>query len=630
MYSIYKINNRPLDIKHINLHNLNILRFDVTEQELYKFRELPQLQQLQQLPIHRCQNTPLKNIGFISRDFSENRPSGQLSKLFFEILSKFSCHFNIYFYILEKHVISNGFKIFAIIRKESTLDKLASRINEDHIDILIDMQGHMHNNFNELLLKKPAPIQMHWLGYPGTTGLSTMDYLIADEVIIPKTSQQYYCEKIAYLPNCYQCNNQNLLQTVSTKTRSDYDIPDGAFVFCHFNCDYKLDRKTWFVWMDILKSVKNSVLLFNTNADTFRRMLIKDASNYGVPLSQLIYVKRESRTDHINKLCLCNLGLDNYRLNGHTTSADLIAAGIPFITYTSETYHNRVAKSILCSLDLEELVCYSFDEYKKLAIKLSTDGEYYNRVRNKVIENREKTLFNTRLYVNNFVNLIHNIWKDNYDPGLETIWQLNDDSVCIKEILKENNLTKFSPIYKCRWTFYSDLDSNGGTIHVTELRHQRLRDFANAYGKECVAFNLNGEIKNEFNANSLVHGCGIWVKELITYDANRENAIINEINKDYNLPFVMLVYSTSNCKNINVELDKIIDFYESQLYLNAGLLIISTTKLKKKLFHVNEYINTDNKCIIDIMKELNYDVYIELFANQVYNLNLITETISII
>lgn len=628
MYSIYKINNRPRDIKQINLQNLNILRFDVTEQELYNFRELPPPPQLPpNINTNRCQNAPLKKIGFISRDFSENRPSGQLSKLFFELLSKYSCHFTIYFYMLEKHFISNGFKNFAVIRRERTLDKLAARINEDNIDILIDMQGHMHSNFNELLLKKPAPIQMHWLGYPGTTGLSTMDYLIADEVIIPKTSQQYYCEKIAYLPNCYQCNNHNLLQTVSTKTRSDYGIPNGAFVFCHFNSDYKLDRKTWFVWMDILKSVKNSVLLFNTMTDTFKRMLIKDALNCGVPMSQLIHVKRETRADHINKLCLCNLGLDNYRLNGHTTSADLIAAGIPFITYTSETYHNRVAKSILCSLDLEELVCYSFDEYKKLAIKLSTDGEYYNRMRNKVIENREKTLFNTRLYVNNFVNLIHNIWKDNYDPELKTIWQLNEDSVCIEEPLKENNITKFSPIYKCRWTFYSEMDSNGGTIHVTDLRHQRLRDFANAYGKECVAFNLNGEIKNEFSADSLVRGgCGIWVKELITYDAINENAIMNEINKDYNLPLVMLVYIYTN---INAELDKIIDFYESQLYLNAGLLVITTTKLTKKLFNVNEYINTDNKCVADIMKELNYDVFIELTASNDYSLNLISETFSI-
>ena len=171
------------------------------------------------------------------------------------------------------------------------------------------------------------------------------------------------------------------------------------------------------------------------------------------------------------------------------------------------------------------------------------------------------------------------------------------------------------------------MDSNGGTIHVTDLRHQRLRDFANAYGKECVAFNLNGEIKNEFSADSLVRGgCGIWVKELITYDAINENAIMNEINKDYNLPLVMLVYIYTN---INAELDKIIDFYESQLYLNAGLLVITTTKLTKKLFNVNEYINTDNKCVADIMKELNYDVFIELTASNDYSLNLISETFSI-
>ena len=314
MYSIYKTDGKIPYIKYTSFNNLNILRLDLTEQDLYNYRN--HTDDTDKFNTDRIQNSRLKKIGFISRDYTENRPSGQLSVLFFDILSKYQNQFEIYFYMLNIHNISDRFKNFAIIRKEIDLDKLSNKIHQDEIDILIDMQGHMHSNFNKLLLRKPAPIQIHWLGYPGTTGLPTMDYLIADEIVIPKESQRYYHEKIAYLPNCYQCNNKELLRSKSTFTRSKYNIPENSFVFCHFNSDYKLDRKMWFVWMNILKLLKNSVLLFTTSNQTCKRLLIKEALNYGINLKQLIYVKRETRLDHINKLSLCNLGLDNYRLNG--------------------------------------------------------------------------------------------------------------------------------------------------------------------------------------------------------------------------------------------------------------------------------------------------------------------------
>lgn len=665
MYSIYKTNGTIPYIKYNYFGYLNCLRLDLTEQELYNYRFIDKGEHKSN--INRNHNTPLKKIGFISRDFSENRPSGQLSTLFFEILAKFSNQVEIYFYMLHKNYISNKFTSFAIIRKEKDIKNLEIKIKEDKIDILIDMQGHMHNNFNQLLLNKPAPIQIHWLGYPGTTGIPTMDYLIADEVIIPEESQKYYTEKIAYLPNCYQCNNRSLICHTSKCTRSTYNIPENAFVFCHFNSDYKLDRKTWFVWMDILKLIKNSVLLFTTSTETFKRLLITDAINYGVNKSQLIYVKRENRIDHINKLNLCNLGLDNYRVNGHTTSSDLVAAGIPFIAYTSETYHNRVAKSILISLDLEELVCYSFETYKKLAVKLATDTNYYMYVKNKIIRNRERYLFNTSLYVNNFVNLIFNIWKDNYDSNLEYIWkyypnldspnnnitQVHDNfyqeaiktnsciaynnkgelknkinelvpgcGIWIKEKLKENKITKFNNNYKnikkVEWKFYPNMDSPDNTIYHSDLRNQKLRDFANDYN-DCVAFNLNGDIKDKINP--LIPGCGIWIKEPITYNSNTRD----QINKDYNLPLICLVYKLNH-----YNIDKIVDFHKSQLYLNTELLIIlkeeETIKIKQlvqKNHNIKSYVNKNNKHIKEILNELKYNHFIEIFDNSNFDLRLI-------
>ena len=201
---------------------------------------------------------------------------------------------------------------------------------------------------------------------------STIDYLVADETIIPDTSQKYYREKIAYMPGCYQSNSSRFIQKEQWVTRKYFEIPEDAFVFTHFNSDYKVDRKIWFVWMDILKAVPNSVLVFtvltSNDNDLFLKQLLSDVPRRGVDPKRVIYIKKDNRHRHFNRLQLFNLGLDTYRINGHTTNADLVCAGLPFVTYTSDTYHNRVGASILKSLDLEELVCHSYDEYSKKVI----------------------------------------------------------------------------------------------------------------------------------------------------------------------------------------------------------------------------------------------------------------------
>ena len=128
------------------------------------------------------------------------------------------------------------------MRRGRNLNDLKKQIIDDDLDILFDMQGHMHNNYNNILHEKIAPIMCHWLGYPGTIGIPTIDYIFADPIIIPEKSQIFYREKIAYFPDCYQPNNKELL--VKKKySRSSFGIPEDKFVFCHFDSDYKIDRK---------------------------------------------------------------------------------------------------------------------------------------------------------------------------------------------------------------------------------------------------------------------------------------------------------------------------------------------------------------------------------------------------
>ena len=506
LYYLYVSNDIIENYSKYNLKNLNILRFDVSEKQLYDMRK-KQNEDVNNNIINLIENRKLNNlskIAFISRDFHERRPSGQLTIKFFKLMKELYPDLRIYFYMYLSSPISDYFKTLATVVANEDLDLLKEQVINDEIDILIDMQGHMHSNFNNLFKYRLAPIQLHWLGYPGTLGIKNIDYLVADKTIVPKKSQQYYVEKMAYMPHCYQCNNDDLLVTKSNLKRSDFNIPDDAFVFCHFNHEYKLDRKTWFVWMNIMKRVPNSVIVFTTFTTAFSKILFHDASINGIDKERLIYLEYETdREKHFNRINLCDLGLDCYRLNGHTSSSDLIASGIPFVSYTSETYHNRVSKTILKSIDLEELVCYSFDEYADLAVRLATDKLYYDSIKQKVIENRTKYLFNTKLYVENFVEMLHTIWEDNKQANVKP------NTIC------------------------------------------------------------------DTNENS---------------EENKD--VIAEINKDYNLPMINLLFNDYDNETFIPKLSRLLNYICNQSYLNIRLIII-----------VNPYINSKN---INILQKISY------------------------
>lgn len=523
LYSTYITNGRYNNYNQLKLDFLNILRLDLSENQMMEFRKNQNKEINTNIKIssnrYRNDNAKLSKIAFISRDFHERRPSGQLTLKFFKLIKEINPNIEIFFYMYTNSPLSDTFRAYAspVLNQDINLVKLD--IEKRQIDIIIDMQGHMHNNFNKIFNYRLAPIQMHWLGYPGTLGIKTIDYLVADETIVPKESQPHYVEKMAYMPRCYQCNNDDLLVTTSNLKRSDFNIPDDAFAFCHFNHEYKLDRKTWFVWMSILKRVPNSVLVFTVFDLNLLELLLNDAKINDVDLKQLIFVSYEkNREKHFNRINLCNLGLDCYRLNGHTSSSDLIASGIPLITYTSETYHNRVAKSILKAVDLEELVCYSFEEYANLAVRLATNKHYYDSVRKKVIENRTKYLFNTKLYVENFMNMLHHIWD-------EKLNKVENNDKAIEEPKNKNNEEQIK-------------------LEVEEIE----------------------EVKVEVEVED--------VEEVVEVEKECDINQLQIINSNYNLPVINLVYEAKNNVIFHKYLYKLIDYVFKQYYLNVHLIIV--------------------------------------------------------
>lgn len=664
MFYIYKYNN----IKNKSfyaLKNLNILRLDISEEELYKYKFVDNQYSINKL---RPYNSKLKKIGFLSDDFKESRPSGQLSLTFFKNLKNYRNQFEIYFYTRKS--VSNRFRNFAIIRecqqirfnKNKINNTLKQMIIDDQIDILFDMQGHMHNNYNDILNEKIAPLMCHWLGYPGTIGIPTFDYIFADPIIIPENSQKFYREKIAYFPECYQPNNEELINS-SKVLHEQYGFPKNKFIFCSFNSDYKIDRKMWFIMLSILKKVTNSLLVFKTSSQSFREKLINDALEYGVKREQLLIVKRLFIDKHIERLSLCNLGLDNFRLNGHTTSSDLIAAGIPFITYSGNTYHNRVAKSILSSLSLEELCVDSFHKYIDLAIKLATNKKYYESICNKLKKNRGLILFNSEKYVKDFVSIINNMWKLNYKEDLEYIWIFypnktfvdndilvtnergkklldlankttncfayttdghlknkiadkkswinitqnseEENGLWVKEKLKEYSITKFGNNHKNKkyiWKFYKDVDSPGFDIKIVNEKNQILRDIAEKDDK-CLGFNINGHLKSKIKDKKnwiKSKNNGLWVREEIKLKKNN----FNIDNKFYNLPLIVLYCKINNLK----EYLETTELYEKDLYLNKAMIFFinencaNIKQIEKKIYYKYNFILNiiKNNKIVDI------------------------------
>ncbi len=293
---------------------------------------------------------------------------------------------------------STAFDEFIDVRNKSDKDiALLSRNLE--IDIAVDLKGFTHDMRVGIFLHRAAPLQVNYLGYPGTMGTECIDYLIADGMLIPQDSQQHYSEKIVYLPNSYQINDRNRSVANKTYGRRDLELPSSGFVFCCFNNSYKIAPHTFDGWMRILKQVEGSVLwLLEANptaADNFRKV----AGQSGVGAERLIFAKRLPLAEHLARHRSADLFLDTLPCNAHTTASDALWAGLPLLTCMDEAFASRVAASLLNAIDLPELIATTHERYEALAVELATDPERLCQIRQKLERNRLTTpLFDTRLF----------------------------------------------------------------------------------------------------------------------------------------------------------------------------------------------------------------------------------------
>jgi len=342
-------------------------------------------------------------VGYVSADFYSHA-TAHLTFSLYETHDR--DEFEIYAYsmgpddgsVYRRH-IERSCDRFVDVRYLSA-DRAAQRIRTDRIDILIDMKGYTANGRPHLFARRPAPVQVSYLGYPGTTGAAYIDYFISDLVATPPGHEGEFTEQIVYLPECYQVNDRNQPIATGPLSRSDFGLPERAFVYCSFNMLRKIDRTVFSVWMEILRGVPGSVLWLIKEDPRAEMNLRAAAREANVDPDRLIFAERLEKSAHLARHRLADLFLDTYVCNAHTTASDALWAGLPLLTCPGATFARRVAASLLTAVRIPELIARDLDEYRELAIRLALDGTQLAALRNRLAHNRETcTLFDTRRYV---------------------------------------------------------------------------------------------------------------------------------------------------------------------------------------------------------------------------------------
>jgi len=286
--------------------------------------------------------------------------------------------------------------------ENKTDQEIAALARELEIDIAVDLGGYTQFARTEIFSFRAAPIQVNYLGYPGTMGAPYMDYIVADPILIPQQSQEFYTEKIAYLPDTYQPNDRKRQIASKQFTKSELGLPEQGFVFCCFNNNFKINPQVFDCWATILKRVPGSVLWLLEDNALAKDNLQKEALARGIAPERLVFAGRLETSEHLARHALADLFLDTFPYNAHTTASDALWAGLPVLTVIGQSFAARVAASLLNAMDLPELITQNQQEYEALAVELATHPEKLAQIKQKIQDHRlTKPLFDTPRYTQN-------------------------------------------------------------------------------------------------------------------------------------------------------------------------------------------------------------------------------------
>jgi protein O-GlcNAc transferase len=290
-----------------------------------------------------------------------------------------------------------AFDQFHRLRRESD-SVIAKRIADLGVDIAVDLKGFTTEARTGIFARRPAPIQVNYLGFPGSMGANFMDYVLADPVVLPQSEQSFYAETILHLPDCYQPTDSTRPR-LPPPARIEAGLPDEGFVFCCFNNNWKITPPLFDIWMRLLKAVPGSVLWLLEDNREASANFSREAARRGVEADRIIFAPRATMNAHLARHQLADLFLDTLPYNAHTTASDCLWAGVPLVTCRGNAFHGRVAASLLHAIGLDELVTENLADYEALALALAREPGRLAGLREKLAQNRAtRPLFDTERF----------------------------------------------------------------------------------------------------------------------------------------------------------------------------------------------------------------------------------------
>ena len=341
-------------------------------------------------------------IGYISADFRDH-PVGRLVPDVIALHDR--ARFEIFGYSLGagemvplRARLALAFDHFIDLDKVSDAEA-AARIRDDGIDILVDLTGPTAGSRFDILAQRPAPVQVSFLGLPGTLGADCMDYIIADRLLVPSGHERFYHEQVVRLPHCYQPGDTARQLLSPLPSRADCGLPETGFVFCSFNSPVKITPEVFDTWMRLLHAVDGSVLWLYCKAEKAKRNLLARAIEQGIDADRIVFAGAGPFEIYLTRMTCADLFLDTFPYAAGATCNDALWVGLPVLTRVGETYVSRMAGSLLATLGLPELITETLEAYEATALRLATDPEALNRLKERLHAARDESpLFDMRRF----------------------------------------------------------------------------------------------------------------------------------------------------------------------------------------------------------------------------------------
>ncbi|MDB2600550.1 tetratricopeptide repeat protein, partial [Amylibacter sp.] len=362
------------------------------------------------------------HIGYFSADFHNHATMYLMTQIF---AAHDRTRFKVYAYSygVDKHdemrsaLIANVDQ-FHDVREMNDME-IFELACSDNLDIAIDLKGYTKDMRLEPFAYGLAPVQISYLGYPGTLGADFIDYIVADPILVPEDKRQYYSEQIIYLPNTYQPTDNTRANSSKVITREDMGLPSDGFIFCCFNNNYKISFSEFDIWMRLMAKVEGSVLWLLESNKWAKENLKKEAEARGISGDRVIFAEKVEYSEHLERHSLADLFLDTFNYNAHTTASDALWAGLPLVTKLGKGFAARVAGSLLNAVGLPELVTETEQDYEELILELATTPIKLAGIKEKLAANRlTQPLFNTDLYTKHLENGYQQAYESYFQGNL--------------------------------------------------------------------------------------------------------------------------------------------------------------------------------------------------------------------